>query len=158
VFPHPAAPAPWPSQTGRTALAIAAVRGNDHCAELLLKGEARVDLGDQDGRTPLLFAAMQAQSACALQLIRAGADVNATERKVRFLWNHLISECLRRSLLVICAQSSSSPPLFDCDRAARADRLALDGSQARAPPVEKNPRSPSSPTIPPFASALLNSC
>lgn len=87
--PTPLTPAfPLP-QTGRTALAVAVVRGNDQCVELLLAAGAGVDVGDQDGRTPLLFAAMQCRSACALRLIRAGADVKAMERKVIFSANTL---------------------------------------------------------------------
>ena len=59
---------------GQTALWWAALHGNQHIAELLIKAGADVNLADTDGWVPLSVAAFYGHKECIKALLAAGAD------------------------------------------------------------------------------------
>ena len=61
---------------GVAALALAAMRGDDACAKVLIEYGANVDVTDSNGWSPLMHAVTQGkQLPCVQVLLDAGADV-----------------------------------------------------------------------------------
>jgi ankyrin repeat protein len=74
---------------GVTPLHLAAIRGYNHMAELLLARGANVNVRDNDGDTPLIFAAGSGHKNVAELLLTKGADVNAKNQHMRQTSLHL---------------------------------------------------------------------
>lgn len=65
---------------GRTALMCSAAEGYEHCAAILVKAGAAVDLPDKHGKTALILAAEYGHARVAGLLLRAKAAVNARDQ------------------------------------------------------------------------------
>jgi ankyrin repeat protein len=61
-------------KAGRTALRIAAFRGDDQSCQRLVDGRARLDATNQHGMTALMFAAYWDHPNCVEMLLELGAD------------------------------------------------------------------------------------
>lgn len=64
----------WTDESGRTPLALAAMRNRPDLVEALVKHGADVEAVDQDGRTPILLAAVRGHYEVIKALSRAGAN------------------------------------------------------------------------------------
>ena len=65
-----------PTESGQTALHLAAQNGDAPMTRLLLDYGAGRDVADSDGVTPLMAAALNGKPAAALELVARGAHVN----------------------------------------------------------------------------------
>ena len=69
------------ANTARTALIIAAQKGHEAVARLLLEKGASVDAADKDGNTALIWASMEGREAVVKLLIEKGASVDKANKK-----------------------------------------------------------------------------
>ena len=67
------------TQTKRTALHLAALRGHHHCVDRLLAVGASTKAKDSRGQTPLSLAAGRGHVACVESLLAARASPNAVD-------------------------------------------------------------------------------
>ena len=67
------------TQTGATAIMIAAARGDTTIIAVLLDAGADVNVHAQNGMTPLMAASYKAQPDACMELLRAGADLAARD-------------------------------------------------------------------------------
>ena len=69
------------SQSGLSALHIAASGGNPELIEALLEGGAEINQIAHKGETPLMFAVMARQVAAAEKLLEKGAEASSKNLK-----------------------------------------------------------------------------
>ena len=62
------------TKNGRTALHVAARRGESKCIQILIEHGAKIDAEDKDNATPLALAAWKRHCIAIRQLINAGAN------------------------------------------------------------------------------------
>ncbi|CAE8607635.1 unnamed protein product [Polarella glacialis] len=112
--PHMAIDAP--DKFGRTALFLAAERGQAKAVDILLNNRARHDSTNKDKWTPLHAAVFHGQVPCINLLLEAAADVNAKDK-------HGCTPLMF---------AASSPKLYLVDLVSKADRRRRMGARARA--------------------------
>eukprot|EP00964_Phaeocystis_antarctica_P108307 scaffold72917_cov67-Phaeocystis_antarctica.AAC.2 len=59
---------------------VAALKGQEACAQVLLRAGANPDLQDSNGGTALMQAAYHGQEACVKALLRAGANTELLDQ------------------------------------------------------------------------------
>lgn len=69
------------NESGRTPLALAALKSHAEMVDLLLEKGANVNARDPSGMTPLMWAAFGGNPRIVEALLAKGADVNARDQK-----------------------------------------------------------------------------